>query len=327
MTRVACLGECMVELAEQPDGLLRRSFGGDTLNTAIYLARCGVTVDYVTALGDDPFSDDMMAAWRNEGVGTRLVLRVRGALPGLYLIQTDKRGERRFSYWRDSAPVRRLFSLAEMAGVEASLADHDLLYLSGITLSLFDPPSRARLFRLLDAHRARGGRVAFDTNFRPRAWPDPDIARACFADMLTRTDLLLVGLEDWTLLHGTADERDVLSALRTLAAAEIVLKRSEHGCILLDQERHETVVPAHSVTAIIDTTAAGDSFAAAYIAARAAGCDPVEAARRGHHLAATVIMHRGALIPRSAMPLVIPNPIDQNRWAQSRRPIDMMRHG
>src|ERR1700679_2795869 len=67
MKRMACIGECMVELSEHPDGMLTRGFGGDTLNTALYLARLGVAVDYVTALGTDPFSDEMVQAWAAEG--------------------------------------------------------------------------------------------------------------------------------------------------------------------------------------------------------------------------------------------------------------------
>ena len=53
---------------------------------------------------------------------------------------------------------------------------------------------------------------------------------------------------------------------------------------------------------VVDTTAAGDSFAAAYIAARLAGAEPVEAARAGHRLAGVVVCHPGAIIPRAAMP-------------------------
>ena len=53
---VACLGECMIELSEHPDGSISRGFGGDTLNTALYMARLGMKVQYVTALGDDPRS-------------------------------------------------------------------------------------------------------------------------------------------------------------------------------------------------------------------------------------------------------------------------------
>jgi 2-dehydro-3-deoxygluconokinase len=81
MKRVACIGECMVELSEHPDGTLTRSFGGDTLNTTLYLARLGVPVDYATALGDDPFSDEMILAWQAEGIGTDLIARVPERLP------------------------------------------------------------------------------------------------------------------------------------------------------------------------------------------------------------------------------------------------------
>ncbi|WP_244914098.1 PfkB family carbohydrate kinase, partial [Methylobacterium frigidaeris] len=64
----------------------------------------------------------------------------------------------------------------------------------------------------------------------------------------------------------------------------------------------DVTVPAPPVDTIVDTTAAGDSFAAAYMAARLAGRSPAEAAACGHRLAGTVIGHRGAVIPRSAMP-------------------------
>ncbi len=68
--RIASIGECMIELRQMPGGHLTRSFGGDTLNTAVYLARLGAEVDYVTALGDDPLSDEMIAGWQAEGIGT-----------------------------------------------------------------------------------------------------------------------------------------------------------------------------------------------------------------------------------------------------------------
>ncbi len=94
--RVACIGECMIELREEADGRYVRGFGGDTLNTAVYLARLGVSVDYVTALGEDAWSFEMAAAWRKEGVGTERVVHCNGQMSGLYVIQTDATGERRF---------------------------------------------------------------------------------------------------------------------------------------------------------------------------------------------------------------------------------------
>jgi len=301
MTRMACIGECMVELVERPDGVLSRGFGGDTLNTAVYLARLGVKVDYVTALGTDPFSEEMLLAWQQVGVGTGLVPRLPERLPGLYLIQTDLRGERRFAYWRDSAPVRELFNLAETAQIEAALEDYDLVYLSGISLSLFGEEGRGRLFGVLDRVRRRGGRVAFDTNFRPRGWPDLAVARAAYDQMLARCDIVLGSVEDHSLLFDSEDAAEVAAHLIAANVAEVVVKLAKPGCVV--HEKGETIfVPTEAVKDVVDTTAAGDSFAAAYLAARIAGAGPAAAARAGHHLAGTVVRHRGAIIPRAAMP-------------------------
>ena len=313
MTRVLALGECMIELRERPDGLLSRGFGGDTLNTALYLARLGVTVDYVTALGDDPHSEAMLRAWEGEGVGTSLVARVPGAVPGLYLIQTDDKGERRFSYWRDAAPVRRLFDLPEAPAIEAALAGAGMIYLSGITLSLFRGAAGARLFAALEAGRARGARIAFDSNFRPRGWPDPAEARAAFARAIALADTVLAGVEDFSLLQGeTLAPGAVIARLRAAGVREAVVKLAEPGCIVVAGGRETAVPPPEAVTPV-DTTAAGDSFAAAYLAARLAGLPPEAAALAGHRLAGAKIRHPGAIMPRDAMPPGLLDPPERSR--------------
>ena len=108
--RIALFGECMIELRGQPFGTLHQGFGGDTLNTAVYLARLcrdeDILVSYATALGTDAFSDHMVAAWRSEGIDTSLVRRLDDRLPGLYAIQVDPSGERHFLYWRDTSAAR-----------------------------------------------------------------------------------------------------------------------------------------------------------------------------------------------------------------------------
>jgi len=288
----------MIELSQAAGGLLSRGWGGDTLNTAVYLARLGVAVDYVTALGDDPWSDEMLAGWQAEGVGTGLVARVPGRLPGLYLISTDAAGQRRFHYWRDSAPARLLFELPQTPDICAALLAYDLIYVSGVSLSLYGEAGRRRLFEVLDAARARGSRVAFDTNFRVRGWPDLEVGRAAFRAALQRADIVLASVEDLEPLFGEAGASELpISDPRT----EVVLKLVEPAVRLFHGGRKQLIAsaPAHDV---IDTTAAGDSFAAAYLAARLAGAEPAAAARSGHRLAGAVVRHRGAIIPRSAMP-------------------------
>src|SRR3974390_3204549 len=132
MAGVACIGECMIELKQAGSGLYSRGFGGDTLNTAVYLARLGASVDYITALGDDPLSDEMIAGWQAEGVGTARVARLAGKLPGIYLIATDEKGERRFFHWRESAAARSLLDLPGTEALLQSLLSCDLVYLSAI---------------------------------------------------------------------------------------------------------------------------------------------------------------------------------------------------
>jgi 2-dehydro-3-deoxygluconokinase len=296
--RFASIGECMVELVERADGLLARGFGGDTLNTAVYLARLGGCVDYITALGNDAWSEEMLGAWRAEGVGTDHVLRLAGRTPGLYLIQTDAKGERSFSYWRDSAPARDLFRIPQTPGILDALASYDLIYFSGITLSLYGEDGRATFLAGLDRAKASGARLAFDSNFRPRGWPDRDIARRAFGEALGRADIALCSSEDLEMLFETT-AYDALAPFRT--TPELVLKEQVPGCQVI--ANGSTVhVPAEPVADVVDTTAAGDSFAAAYLWARAAGATPPQAARAGHRLAGTVVRYPGAIIPRAAMP-------------------------
>src|SRR6185503_5307040 len=93
-SRVVSVGEVMVELARGNDGRYGLAFGGDTFNTAVYLARAGVEVAYATALGDDPYSAAIMEMAGAEGIASDLMLRVADRMPGLYLIETDRSGER-----------------------------------------------------------------------------------------------------------------------------------------------------------------------------------------------------------------------------------------
>lgn len=288
----------MIELREEADRRLSRGYGGDTFNTAVYLARLGTRTDYITALGDDSWSDELIAAWNEEGVGTQQVLRLPGRLPGLYIIQTDPKGERRFSYWRETAAARLLFQAPEAERVIQTIGTYDLVYLSGISLSLYGDNGRDRLFDVLHDARSEGRRVAFDTNFRPRGWPDPAIARAAFRQAFACADIILASTEDLDLLFGKSGVEELLGRS---GRAEIVLKHPDLTCRVLSQGA-DIVVPGKPVDDVVDTTAAGDSFAAAYLHARLSGEDPQSAAAAGHRLAGQVVRYRGAIIPRDVMP-------------------------
>jgi 2-dehydro-3-deoxygluconokinase len=298
--KVASIGECMVELSDAGAGLFSRAFGGDTLNTALYLARLGIETSYVTALGDDPLSGAMLDAWSAEGIHLDEVLRLPGRLPGLYMIERNALGERSFLYWRDRAPAREFFDLVDDVALER-LAHFDWLYLSGITLSLYSESGRARLIELLTKARRSGGRVAFDGNYRPRGWSDAATARRVFNNLLPHVDLALPTIDDEQLLFDDADADNCAARLRAAGIAEIVVKMGSRGCVVYSKGNRVEVLP-DAVLQPVDTTAAGDSFNAGYLAGRIAGASVIEAARAGHRLAGVVIQWPGAVIPREAMP-------------------------
>jgi 2-dehydro-3-deoxygluconokinase len=295
-TRVALIGECMLELQGQAFGAMTQGFGGDTLNTAVYLARCGgaaLDVSYATALGDDRFSSLMMEAWAHEGIGLDLVRRLPGRLPGLYMIELNEAGERSFSYWRDSAAARDYFNV-ERTPLEERAAEWDALYLSGISLAILAPAARERLFALMRELRARGAQVVFDNNYRPRLWPDAAVARACFERAFELASVALVTADDHQLLFGAVPAED-------LVTPELVIKRGSEATRVREAGGAWQEAATEAVPRVVDTTAAGDSFAAGYLARRLTGAPAVEAARFGNRLAARVIQHRGALIERAAM--------------------------
>ena len=171
----------------------------------------------------------MIAGWAAEGVGTKRVARLPGKLPGLYMIQTDDKGERRFFHWRDSAAARSLMDLPQTPEILNSLAGYDVIYLSAITLSLYGGEGRARLFAALKGAREAGARFAFDTNFRARGWPDLDVARAVFQEAFAAADIVLASTEDLLPLYpGESNE----ALLARIPGAEVVLKLSEPASIL-----------------------------------------------------------------------------------------------
>ncbi|MDD2033830.1 sugar kinase [Pseudomonas sp. Fig-3] len=298
--RIALIGECMIELQQRADGSLQQSFGGDTLNTAVYLSRAlgdKGAVDYVTALGDDSFSDAMCQSWAAENIGLDRVQRLPGRLPGLYCIQTDAAGERRFLYWRNEAAVRDCFTTPAAAPILAALPDYDVLYFSGITLAVLGEQGRGKLIETLIQARRRGAEVVFDNNYRPRLWASVDAARAAYRSVLPYVELALLTVDDEQALFGYADSAEVFAAYAQLGTSEVVLKRGAEPCLICcDGESFE--IPAQRVERVVDTTAAGDSFSAAYLASRLLGGSPVEAAEAGHLLASRVIQVPGALMPK-----------------------------
>lgn len=297
MARIVCIGEAMIELsrpAGSPDW--RMGFGGDTLNTAIHLARGGHQVGYLTALGEDAFSGRMLASLAAEGLDCSLALihPTRGA--GLYAIDVDAAGERSFTYWRDASAARAMFDLPAMAAALEAARRADLLVYSLISLAILPPQGRAALLNFARAFRGSGGKVAFDGNYRPRLWDSAGAARAARDSAIAVADFGLPTWEDEQALSQTPSAADVADHWRRLGCAETIVKLGAAGCLTPQGD----ILAPEAVLAPVDTSGAGDAFNAGYLGARMNGLTIAEAVRAGHALAGWTIMRPGAIPARDS---------------------------
>jgi 2-dehydro-3-deoxygluconokinase len=298
--RVVCVGEAAIEFVRGGDGRFGLACSGDTFNVAVYLARAGLPAAFATALGDDPYSEAILALAGAEGVASDLVLRLRGRLPALSVVDADAGGAVRRHDWGGEAPARELFELPDWGHVAEGLMRAKLVYFSGITLSLYSNDGIGRFLALIEMARQQGVKVAFDGNFRPRAWRgNLPRTRTVFMEALKRVDMALPAYDDEAVLWGDPSPEATVERLQAFGVGEIVVKNGPNSALVATADKRE-FVPVPQVVVPVDPTAAGDGFNAAYIAARLAGQGPVDAAAAAHRLAAEVIRHRGALTPRAA---------------------------
>lgn len=295
MKGIASVGECMLELSGRgPDWHMGHA--GDTFNTLWALRAllpAEQKADYVSAFGDDPFSQQQLAFFAENGVGVAASPSIPGARPGLYAI-TLEGAERSFTYWRADAAARRLAD--DPQTLAKSLENRALVYFSGITLAILDDKPRQTLIKALATARAAGSLIAFDPNYRPRLWASQQAAQDAISKALAVTDIALPTFPDEATLYGDASSAATADRLLAAGVKEIVVKDGAEPALVTSEIERETV-PAIHVENPVDTTGAGDSFNGGYLAARLLGHAPADAARRAHKVAAGVVQVRGALAP------------------------------
>jgi 2-dehydro-3-deoxygluconokinase len=290
------IGECMAELQATEDGFYRLGFAGDTLNTAWYMRALtraeDLTVDYVTTVGTDSLSSKLLAFLKANGVGTRFIKEISDRTVGLYLI-TLAGAERHFTYWRSASAARLLAKDKEI--LNAALLQADAIYFSGITLAILSPGHRRNLLSVLHEMKVRGATIAFDSNARRRLWHSDRAMKAAIIEGYKASTLALPTFSDDQALFGDATPADCTKRIAGYGVREVVVKDGGNPCVVSLDRSLFSVAP-EPVQDIVDTTGAGDSFNAGYLAARMSNHEPVEAAKLGHRVASRVIREHGALL-------------------------------
>lgn len=295
MTRVVSIGECMVEMAPaNGPAQFAMSFAGDTFNTAWYLARLapGWQVDYLTAVGSDTISDAFVSFAAEAGVGTAHMARHADRRMGLYMIElTD--GERSFHYWRNTSAARTLAS--DEDALAAGLKGADIVFFSGITLAILTEEEREVLFDAISEAQAGGAVVAFDPNIRERLWSDPEDMRAAIMEAALSSEIVLPSFDEEAHHFGDKDPSATVARYLSAGATSVVVKNGG-GDVHYSCGGVAGVFSPEMAATVVDTTAAGDSFNAGFLASLIAGNTPDAAVEAACTTAGHVIQNPGALV-------------------------------
>lgn len=286
----------MIEFARTADSRSwLRNFAGDTFNTAWYfhnLASENWRTAYFTAIGDDRVSEEMRVFMEEAGIDTSAIRKIAGKSPGLYTIDLDG-AERSFCYWRDNSAAKQLADDAD--ALRAAFSSATEIYFSGITLAILSESGRTRLIEALGSARREGKLISFDPNIRPRLWDSAPEMKAWLEQAAAVSTRAFPTYPDEADLFGDDGLAGTAQRYRSYGVDEIVVKNGADPCLAMLGDECVTV-PARKVENPVDTTGAGDSFNAAYLAARLAGKPIGKACTHAHGISATVISSFGALL-------------------------------
>jgi 2-dehydro-3-deoxygluconokinase len=320
MNNIYVFGECMIELREdkpldspsgevtQNQGLnkgvsskkLQQAFAGDVLNTAVYLKRTfpEINTHFVSALGKDKFSVDMICFFEEEQVGSEFVFRSDDKIPGLYAIETDETGERTFSYWRENSAAKQVMSFIDDK-VITQLSKGDMFFFSGISLAVITAKHRPLFWQMVEKLKQAGVCIVFDPNYRARMWDSPEQAKEQFDQAFELSVVALPGVDDFQQLYDIHSSEGVYNYCKTFNFKELIIKNGEQGilCYIDDQVYQFNITPVENV---VDTTSAGDSFNGVYLGARAKGLTISHAIELASSAAGFVIQHPGAIVDKKA---------------------------
>ena len=300
--RIACVGECMIELVNRSSkSTWEPHYGGDTLNTCMYLARLFSedkdSIYYVTRVGDDPLSKDMAQQWRDEGINCTYVEQISGRTSGLYLITTNLEGERTFFYWRADSPARELFSGSNIPIIDI-LDQMDVVYFSGITLAILSDHGRNTLLNKMNTLIKNGKDVVFDINYRDKLWRNHSTAREWISQALKHTTLLLPSYDDVRQLFNIVDIDSAIRKLRSLTKADIVLKNGGADIRWVVNDA-QGIIHSSPVDKVVDTPACGDGFNAGYLYAQTQNMPPQDCIQFADKVARRIMHFPGAIVPEA----------------------------
>ena len=264
--------------AGSPPG--RESSGGSAANTCAVAAALGARVAYIGKVAADSLGETFRRDIQAAGVHFPSAPLTEGAPTARCLILVTPDGQRTMNTFLGAS-----VAFASQDVDAALIGQSAVLYLEGY---LFDPPAAQAAFRTA-ARAARQARRQVALSLSDAFCVDRH--RDAFRTLLADTDILFANEAELCSLYEANRLEDALDAVANdVSLAAITL--AEQGSVILRGAERVTI-PAEPAT-VVDTTGAGDAYAAGFLAAHTAGQDLEACGRLGSRAAAEIISHYGA---------------------------------
>ena len=259
-----------------------RHLGGSSANIAVGLARLGLKVGIISAVGDDLMADYLLDFLSSEHVDTRFVRRVAGYGTSLCLTEISKtHGFRQVFYRHKPADSQVSIGDAEIEAIRAAR-----IFVTNGT-SLQDGPSRDATVRALRAAAAAGVRTVLDVDYRASSWKSPEEAGQAARAVLGDVRVVIANETEMQLLAGDGDTRKKALAVLNGGAELVVCKLGDKGVEGHKRDGIEFVAPDE--VEVVSTIGAGDGFASGFLFGLLAGRPLREALQLGNSAAAVVV--------------------------------------
>ena len=274
---VVIIGECLIELISNgslaESSTLNKYFGGDTVTTAVAVARMGGNVCYVTKVGNDGFSEFILSSLQKENIDTSLI-KTNDEQNGMYIVANTHNKKELLYYKRKTAATK--LNIEDVP--EDFIKQVKLVYSTGIVQSL-SASSRELVRESFRIARENEVITAYDPNYTSCFMSSSD-TKELMEEILDYTDIIFLSLKgDAMRLYGVDSVEQIMKRFWDKGVKIVVIKSHIDNGYYTGYKGSITFTEFYNTSKAVDVTASGDVFNGGFLYAITNGYQPQEATK------------------------------------------------
>ena len=274
---IAVIGECLIELSANGSladtSTLNKYFGGDTVSTAVAIARLGGSVTYLTKVGNDGFSEFIFSSLQKENIDTSLI-KTNDEQNGMYIVSHTMDNKEVLYYKRKTAATK--LSIEDID--EETIKKLKLVYSTGVVQSL-SASSRELVREAFRIAKENDVLTAYDPNYTS-CFMNSDDTKEYFEEIIGLTDIIFLSLKnDAVKLYEIESIDKVMNYFWDKGVKVVVIKSHIDNGYYTGYNGEITFTEFYNSQKAIDTTASGDVFNGGFLYAVTNGYTPFDAAK------------------------------------------------